>query len=34
MVDVSIDTRGVATLALSNPEKHNILTPEAMAGLT
>jgi len=34
MVDISLDARGVATLALSNPDKHNILTPEAIAGLT
>ncbi len=34
MVDISIDARGVARLSLSNPEKHNILTPEAIAGLT
>ena len=34
MVDISVDTRGVARLTLSNPEKHNILTPEAIAGLT
>ncbi len=34
MVDISIDSRGVATLRLSNPDKHNILTPEAIAGLT
>lgn len=34
MVDISIDARGVAWLTLSNPEKHNILTPEAIAGLT
>ena len=34
MVEISIDARGVATLALSNPEKHNMLTAEAIAGLT
>ncbi len=34
MVEISTDTRGVATLALNNPDKHNILTPETMADLT
>ncbi|HBQ36810.1 MAG TPA: crotonase/enoyl-CoA hydratase family protein [Rhodobacteraceae bacterium] len=34
MVDISIDARGVANLTLNNPDKHNILTPDAIAGLT
>lgn len=34
MVDISIDGRGVARLTLNNPDKHNILTPETIAGLT
>ncbi len=34
MVEISIDARGVATLALNNPDKHNILAPEVIAGLT
>lgn len=34
MVDISIDARGVAWLTLNNPEKHNILSPEIIAGLT
>lgn len=34
MVEISIDARGVATLTLNNPDKHNILTPEVIAGLT
>lgn len=34
MVEISIDSRGVATLTLNNPDKHNILTPETMASLT
>lgn len=34
MVEISIDARGVATLALNTPEKHNILAPATIAGLT
>lgn len=34
MADIRIDARGVAWLTLSNPEKHNILSPEAIASLT
>lgn len=34
VVEIKIDARGVATLTLNNPDKHNILTPEVIAGLT
>jgi len=34
MIEISVDSRGVAMLTLNNPDKHNILTPEAIAGLT
>jgi len=34
MVEISIDARGVATLTLNNPDKHNILSPDTIAGLT
>lgn len=33
-IKIEIDARGVATLTLNTPEKHNILTPDAIAGLT
>lgn len=34
MIETSIDGRGVARLTMNAPDKHNILTPEAIAGLT
>lgn len=33
-IKIEIDARGVATITLNTPEKHNILSPETIAGLT
>jgi len=33
-VRIAVDARGVATMTLNHPEKHNILAPEVIAALT
>jgi len=33
-VEIEIDARGVATVTLNRPDKHNALTPDIIAGLT
>ncbi|PIE15207.1 MAG: enoyl-CoA hydratase [Rhodobacterales bacterium] len=33
-VEITMDQRGVARLLINNPEKHNILSPDTIAGLT